>query len=106
MANQLSGGVFRSDLQLADGRQISYYDSKEVARKAKDLRDDKAQPGIGHLRLDPLVNEWIAVASHRQHRVFLPPKELCPLCPTVDSKLLRFQIKIMRLLYLLIAHLR
>jgi UDPglucose--hexose-1-phosphate uridylyltransferase len=87
MAKQLSGGVFRSDLQLADGRQISYYDSKEVARTAVDKRDDKAQPGIGHLRLDPLVNEWIAVASHRQHRVFLPPKELCPLCPTVDSKL-------------------
>ena len=87
MAKQLSGGVFRSDLQLSDGRQISYYDSKEVARSAVDQRDDKAQPGIGHLRLDPLVNEWIAVASHRQHRVFLPPKELCPLCPTVDSKL-------------------
>ena len=87
MAKQLSGGVFRSDLQLSDGRQISYYDSKEVARTAVDKRDDKAQPGIGHLRLDPLVNEWIAVASHRQHRVFLPPKELCPLCPTVDSKL-------------------
>ena len=64
MANQLSGGIFRSDLQLADGRQISYYDSKAVARTAKDLRDEKAQPGIGHLRLDPLVNEWISVASH------------------------------------------
>ena len=41
MANQLSGGIFRSDLQLADGRQISYYDSKAVARTAKDLRDEK-----------------------------------------------------------------
>ena len=56
MAKQLSGGVFRSDLQLAYGRQISYYDSKEVTRTAADKRDDKAQPGIGHLRLDPLVN--------------------------------------------------
>jgi UDPglucose--hexose-1-phosphate uridylyltransferase len=87
MVKQLSGGVFRTDLRLADGRQISYYDSKAVSRSAIDQRNDKAQPGIGHLRLDPLVNEWIAVASHRQHRVFLPPKELCPLCPTVDGKL-------------------
>ena len=32
--------------------------------------------------LDPLVNEWIAISAHRQHRIFLPPKELCPLCPS------------------------
>jgi UDPglucose--hexose-1-phosphate uridylyltransferase len=81
MAKELSGGVFRSDLQLADGRQISYYDSKEVTRTAADKRDDKAQPGIGHLRLDPLVNEWIAVASHRQHRVFSATKRVMPTLP-------------------------
>jgi UDPglucose--hexose-1-phosphate uridylyltransferase len=87
MSQKLPGGVFRSDLKLADGRTISYYDCSEVKRNAVDARDEKAQPGIGHLRLDPLVNEWVSVASHRQHRVFLPPKNLCPLCATKSDKL-------------------
>ncbi len=86
MKQKLSGSVVRSDLKLSDGRIISYYDSRDVNRSAVDTRDDEAQPGIGHLRLDPLVNEWVAVASHRQHRIFLPPKELCPLCPTTSDK--------------------
>lgn len=86
MKQKLSGSVVRSDLKLSDGRTISYYDSKGIDRSAIDSRGEEAQPGIGHLRLDALVNEWVAVASHRQHRVFLPPKELCPLCPTTAEK--------------------
>ena len=86
MKVKLSGAVVRSDLKLSDDRTISYYDSKEIDRTAVDTRDDQAQPGIGHLRLDALVDEWVAVASHRQHRIFLPPKELCPLCPTTADK--------------------
>ena len=89
MAIKLSGSIARTDLQLADGRTISYYDqtSNSRVRNAKDNRKLESQPGIGELRLDPLVNEWVAVASHRQHRVFLPPKELCPLCPSSADKL-------------------
>ena len=87
MKQVLPGGIKRSDLKLCDGRTISYYDSKEVNRNATDQRKDEAQPGIGHLRLDPLVNEWVSVASHRQHRVFLPPKDLCPLCASTNEKL-------------------
>ncbi len=86
MKQKLSGSVVRSDLKLSDGRTISYYDSKQIDRTAIDSRDEAAQPGIGHLRLDALVNEWVVVASHRQHRIFLPPKELCPLCPTTAEK--------------------
>jgi UDPglucose--hexose-1-phosphate uridylyltransferase len=87
MTHSLPGGVTRSDLKLSDGRTISYYDNSAVNRSAEDKRKDEAQPGIGHLRLDPLLNEWVAVASHRQHRVFLPPKELCPLCASSGEKL-------------------
>jgi len=53
----------------------------------KDQRPEEEQPGIGELRLDPLVNEWVAMAAHRQSRIFLPPKELCPLCPTTGDLL-------------------
>ena len=87
MTHSLPGRVTRSDLKLSDGRTISYYDNSAVNRSAEDKRKDEAQPGIGHLRLDPLLNEWVAVASHRQHRVFLPPKELCPLCASTGEKL-------------------
>lgn len=75
-------GVIRSDRLMADGRTIRYYDSKPTKREAIDQRPKEEQPGIGELRFDPLVNEWIAISAHRQNRIFLPPKELCPLCPT------------------------
>ncbi|NBO16635.1 MAG: galactose-1-phosphate uridylyltransferase [Actinobacteria bacterium] len=86
MKQQLPGGVTRQNLKLSDGRDIYYYDTKDIDRNAVDSRADQAQPGIGHLRLDLLVNEWVVVASHRQHRVFLPPKELCPLCASTKEK--------------------
>ncbi|MBW3649760.1 MAG: galactose-1-phosphate uridylyltransferase [Actinobacteria bacterium] len=35
-------------------------------------------------RRDPLSGEWRTFAVHRQDRTFLPPADLCPLCPTLD----------------------
>jgi UDPglucose--hexose-1-phosphate uridylyltransferase len=81
-SKKLSAGIVRNDRHMADGRTIRYYDTAGQSRSTKDARPVEAQPTIGELRLDPLVNEWIAVAAHRQGRIFLPPKELCPLCPT------------------------
>lgn len=78
----LEAGVRRSELQMADGRKIRYYDSQGQVRNAADQRPADDQPAIGELRLDLLTNEWVAIAAHRQGRTFLPPKELCPLCPT------------------------
>jgi UDPglucose--hexose-1-phosphate uridylyltransferase len=77
----LSHGIVRQDRKLSDGRTISYYDSKTVVREAVDARPVEKRPGLGELRLDALTNEWVVMAAHRQARVFLPPKELCPLCP-------------------------
>jgi UDPglucose--hexose-1-phosphate uridylyltransferase len=76
-SKKLNAGVTRNDRQMADGRTIRYYDTAGQARTAQDSRPQENQPGIGELRLDPLVNEWIAMAAHRQARIFLPPKELC-----------------------------
>ncbi len=78
----LSHGIVRKDRTLSDGRIISYYDSKENTRDALDTRPVEKRPGLGELRLDALTNEWVVMAAHRQTRAFLPPKELCPLCPT------------------------
>ncbi len=87
MSSQLGAGVTRTDRPLSDGRTIRYYDTKDQVRAAADKREKAVQPGIGELRLDPLVNEWVAMAAHRQGRVFLPPKELCPLCPSTGKNL-------------------
>lgn len=81
-SKSLGAGITRQDRVMADGRTIRYYDTSGQARNAQDQRPVEEQPGIGELRLDPLVNEWVAMAAHRQGRIFLPPKELCPLCAT------------------------
>ena len=84
---ELSAGVVRTSRTMNDGRTIRYYDTAGQNRTVPDQRPEEEQPGIGELRLDPLVNEWVAMAAHRQGRIFLPPKELCPLCPTTGELL-------------------
>jgi UDPglucose--hexose-1-phosphate uridylyltransferase len=37
---------------------------------------------MSELRWNPLLGEWLATATHRQQRTFLPPADFCPLCPT------------------------
>ena len=81
-AKKLAAGVTRTDRTLMDGRTIRYYDTQGQSRTAEDQRPIEEQPSIGEMRLDPLNNEWVVIASHRQGRVFLPPKELNPLAPS------------------------
>ena len=37
---------------------------------------------MSELRWNPLMGEWVATATHRQERTFLPPADFCPLCST------------------------
>ena len=37
---------------------------------------------MSELRWHPFLSEWVITATHRQERMFLPPREHCPLCPT------------------------
>ena len=82
---ELSAGVTRTSRTMNDGRTIRYYDTQGQSRTVKDSRPEEEQPAIGELRLDPLLNEWVAMAAHRQSRIFHPPKELWPLCPTTSD---------------------
>lgn len=45
-------------------------------------RRAKEGGGLNQFRWDPTLLEWVAYATHRQERTFLPPAEYCPLCPT------------------------
>ena len=37
---------------------------------------------MSELRWNPQLREWVITATHRQERTFLPPADICPLCPT------------------------
>ncbi len=79
--------VFRTDLRLADGRTLRYYDrSPGHDRSALDQRELASVASASEARFDPALGEWVVVASHRQSRTFLPADEDCPLCPTTPTR--------------------
>ena len=82
--------IWKITTDLFDGRQIHYFDdigSKLPSTRKKDLREPAARPPLAELKHDPLTGEWIAVASHRHNRAFMPPSHECPLCPATDKHL-------------------
>jgi UDPglucose--hexose-1-phosphate uridylyltransferase len=74
--------VIRTSRRLADGREILYFDREPTPRDAVDTRDLPAVSNRSQLRYDALLGEWVAIASHRQTRTFLPPADECPLDPS------------------------
>jgi UDPglucose--hexose-1-phosphate uridylyltransferase len=74
--------------RMADGRELIYFDERDDARRDLiDRRDLPEPPPASRLRYDPLVDEWVAIAAHRQSRIFLPPTDECPLCPSTADRL-------------------
>ncbi len=72
--------------RLADGREILYFDAEPTPRNAVDTRDLPGTTTHSQARFDPLLGEWVVIASHRQTRTFLPPADLCPLCPSTPER--------------------
>jgi UDPglucose--hexose-1-phosphate uridylyltransferase len=93
----MTGGVSKSTGVLADGREIIYFDESPGQFRAdvQDARDLPARDLDGPivvsadagLRWDPLLGEWVMLAAQRQDRTFLPPADLCPLCPSRAGRL-------------------
>jgi UDPglucose--hexose-1-phosphate uridylyltransferase len=76
----------RTVTTLADGRELLYFDHASVERTDKDARELPEPPPASELRYDPLLEEWVAVAAHRQGRTHLPPADECPLCPSTGGR--------------------
>jgi UDPglucose--hexose-1-phosphate uridylyltransferase len=77
--------MFKRVLQKPDGRQQILYSRRPIPEGLSPPSPEKEPlPKSGHLRWHPLRREWVAYATHRQHRTFLPPKEYDPLAPMVD----------------------
>src|SRR5512147_2509828 len=72
-------------LQKPDGRLLTLY-SRQAISGVGDAPSPQKEPvrANPHLRWHPLRGEWVAYASHRQNRTFLPPPEYNPLAPTTD----------------------
>lgn len=75
-------------IELADGRELFYFDDTipyatgELTRDAVDRRELPPARPSGEMRFDELSGSWIAMATHRMDRTFMPPVDACPLCPT------------------------
>jgi UDPglucose--hexose-1-phosphate uridylyltransferase len=77
----------RTETQLADGRVLYYFDAEPgIVRDAKDTRDLPPTTTASEIRWDPLLDQWVVIASHRQGRTFLPPADECPLDPSRDGR--------------------
>jgi UDPglucose--hexose-1-phosphate uridylyltransferase len=72
-------------LTKPDGRRLILYanDPWASAEVAPSPSSERREPN-SHLRWHPLRGEWVAYASHRQHRTFLPPADYNPLAVTTD----------------------
>ncbi len=78
----------KTPIRLADGRDLIYYDERDdIDRGTVDARSLPPPPPASELRYDPVLDEWVAVAAHRQERTFLPPTDQCPLCPSTTGRL-------------------
>jgi UDPglucose--hexose-1-phosphate uridylyltransferase len=74
--------VLKTSTRLADGRELIYFDECPVERDVPDLRELPQVTVTSEARFDPLLSEWVVIASHRQGRTHLPPDSECPLCPS------------------------
>src|ERR1044071_8509471 len=79
--------MYKRALTKPDGRQLILYSREPLVGQfaAPSPNPEPLRPNA-HLRWHPLRGEWVAYASHRQNRTFLPPAAYNPLAPTVDPQ--------------------
>jgi UDPglucose--hexose-1-phosphate uridylyltransferase len=78
----------KTEIRLADGRALYYFDERpDAGRATVDRRDLPRTTTQSEIRWDPVHEEWVVIASHRQDRTFLPPPDECPLDPSRDGRL-------------------
>lgn len=77
--------MYNKKLVKPDGRQLWLY-SNAPLDEGMAAPSPFAEPLVAnpHMRWHPLRGEWIAYASYRQDRTFLPPPEYNPLAVTTD----------------------
>jgi UDPglucose--hexose-1-phosphate uridylyltransferase len=75
--------MHKREMLKGDGRRLTLYGLKSIPENIEPVSPKGVEvSGSPHLRWHPWREEWVAYASHRQNRTFLPPKEFNPLAPT------------------------
>ncbi|HEY9726471.1 MAG TPA: galactose-1-phosphate uridylyltransferase [Chroococcales cyanobacterium] len=79
--------MYSQELLKPDGRPLTLYSRYPIVQgiQAPSPGNEPIQANP-HLRWHPLRGEWIAYASHRQGRTFMPPPEYNPLAPTTNPQ--------------------
>src|SRR3954464_15534159 len=77
--------MYQLKLQKSDGRGLTLYSQRPIdpALDAPSPNREPLSPNP-HLRWHPLRGEWVAYASYRQGRTFMPPPQYNPLAQTTD----------------------
>jgi UDPglucose--hexose-1-phosphate uridylyltransferase len=79
--------VKRTSAHLADGREIIYFDfDSSPERQPHDPRQLDEVSTASQMRHDPVLDEWVIMASHRQNRTYHPATTDCPLCPSTPER--------------------
>jgi UDPglucose--hexose-1-phosphate uridylyltransferase len=79
--------VKKASVLLADGRELIYFGaSADESAGYPDTRPLGRVEASSQVRYDPLLGEWVIIASHRQDRTFLPPADQCPLDPSQPGR--------------------
>ena len=77
--------MYTRALTKSDGRALWLYSRRPIDPAiAATAPAGGAGEQRSHLRWHPLRGEWVAYATHRQQRTFLPPAAFNPLAPTTD----------------------
>jgi UDPglucose--hexose-1-phosphate uridylyltransferase len=71
-------------LSKPDGRALRLYSRRPIRHGEILPMPGTNEPANPHLRWHPLRGEWVAYASHRQDRTYLPPAGFNPLAPGAD----------------------
>ncbi len=79
--------LHKRQLTKPDGRALLLYGRRPIPDdlEAPSPAGAGGGPPNSHLRWHPLRGEWVAYASHRQNRTFLPPPEYNPLAPAAPG---------------------
>jgi len=79
--------MYKRCLTKPDGRRLLLYGREPIPEglEAPSPAGAGGNTPNAHLRWHPLRGEWVAYASHRQNRTFLPPPEFNPLAPMIDA---------------------
>lgn len=78
--------MHKADLVKPDGRKLTLYSRQPISAAIHAPSPGPAIAANPHLRWHPLRGEWVAYASFRQDRTFMPPPQYNPLAVSKDPE--------------------